>query len=64
MVFYKVTQEMDDSYLTSGYTLVRGELFTLKEAQRIKAPIHKLDIVDVNPRQTYWLFGSRFEIYN
>lgn len=64
MVYYKVNDKMDGTYLTSGYTLVRGELLTLKEAQKIKADITKLDIVEVNPRQTYWSFGCRFEMYN
>lgn len=64
MVYYKVTKHMDGAYLTSGYTLVRGELLTLKEAQRINAPISKLDLVEVNSRQTYWSFGCRFEMYN
>ena len=64
MVYYKVNAQMADTYLTSGYTLVRGELLTLKEAQRINAPISKLDLVEVNPRQTYWSFGCRFEMHN
>lgn len=64
MIYYKVTEKMADTYLTSGYTLVRGELLTLKEAQRINAPIAKLDLVEVNPRHTYWAFGCRFDMYN
>lgn len=54
---------MDNVYIrSSGYTLVKDELLTLKEAQRMQAPIDKLVPVEIRRRKTYTCFGCRFEM--
>ena len=63
MIYYKVSDKMDNFYIRdSGYTLVKNELLSLKEAQRMKAPIDKLEPVEISRSKTYWCFGCRFEM--
>lgn len=63
MIYYKVPDKMDNFYIrNSGYTLVKNELLTLKEAQRMKAPIDNLELVEISSRKTYRFFGCRFEM--
>lgn len=63
MIYYKVPAKMDNFYIyASGYTLVKDELLTLKEAQRMKAPIYKLELVEISRQKTYRCFGCRFEM--
>ena len=63
MKFYKVTKDNVHDYFT-GYTTVKNELVTEKERNRKFRYLNDdvFQVVDVNKKETFWMFGARFEI--
>lgn len=63
MKFYKVIKDNVHDYFT-GYTTVKNELVTEKERNKKFRYLNDdiFQVVDVSKKETFWLFGARFEI--
>jgi hypothetical protein len=71
MLYYKVKSESDQvqASITCHSFLIKDELFTLKEISKAKNKGWIRDefvkshfrVVEVNPKNTYFFFGARFE---
>lgn len=63
MKYYKAKQYIDDPKVYGG-VIVKDELFNDYEMTlqgRMKY-LSNFEIVDVNPKNTYYMFGARFEM--
>lgn len=62
MKFYRVIKEDKTDYF-NGYTTVKGELLTEKERKRNfrYLPDDVFEEVEISKKNTFWIFGCRFE---
>ena len=59
-IYYRVKLQYDGYKRADGGELVRSELYTQKEIERLNIPIKYLDKVEENKADIYWFFGARF----
>lgn len=60
MNYYKINKFGADQYISkSKLTIFKDELFTEKEMLKYKIPFLFADIVNVSPKNTYFVFGVR-----
>ena len=61
MIYYKIKPEFDQKRIKDDRFLIRNELFTKKEAERLSIPEKVYDVVSIPKSKIYWCFGARFE---
>lgn len=70
MKYYKVKPEYDNRtrytwnnlrQRVSNGILIANELYTLKEFEKLAICSEWFEVVEINKRSMYWLFGARFE---
>ena len=63
MKYYRAKQYVDDMDAYGG-VIVQHELFTTDEMKQfdLMKYISNFEVVDVNPKNTYFCFGARFEM--
>ena len=68
MKYYRIKSEYDNARLlkrTFDGILISNELYTVKEWERLvlkyRVSEAVCDIVNISPKETYWLFGARFQ---
>lgn len=63
MKYYKAKQYVDDPKLYGG-VIIQHELFTSNEMKRYNMVkyIECFEAVDIKPKNTYFVFGARFEM--
>ena len=68
MKYYRIKPEYDNTRLlkrTFDGILIGNELYTVKAWERLvlkyRVSEAVCDIVNISPKETYWLFGARFQ---
>lgn len=68
MKYYRIKPEYDNARLlkrTFDGILISNELYTVKEWEKLvlkyRVSEAVCDIVNISPKETYWLFGARFQ---
>ena len=61
MKYYKVKQEADQKRRKDGSIYIADELYTEKEAEKLKLNTNFMNLVNVNKNSTYFFFGARFQ---
>lgn len=56
------TAEGTSSALREKFSGIKGELFTKNEVERYGVPPKAIEWVHVKKTDTYWFFGSRFDL--
>ena len=63
MQYYKINRFGADQYIyQSKLTIFKDELFTEKEMLKYKIPFSFAEIVNVSPKNTYFIFGVRKQL--
>ena len=65
MIYYQVPAALDGYRRKHGHktdctTWINGELYTLKDLEKLGVNPDKLRRVEASKRNTYWFFGGRF----
>ena len=68
MKYYRIKPEYDNTRLLKRAfdgILISNELYTVKEWEKLvlkyRVSEAVCDIVNISPKETYWLFGARFQ---
>lgn len=60
MIYLKVKASADNKRRHDGNIYVANELYTLREAEKLRINPAFCDKVEISTHKTYWFFGARF----
>ena len=60
MKYFKIKPEFDQRKRKDGSILVENELYTEREMNRYEIPTEYTEPIELDRKETYWLFGARF----
>lgn len=60
MKYYRVKKEFDGKRRSDGSIYIMNELYTEKEAQKMKLNYNYMEQINVSKKSVYFFFGARF----
>lgn len=60
MKYFQVKRESDQVRVNPVHFLIKEELYTEREKEKLGIPERHLISVEVSRKQTFWFFGARF----